>query len=297
MRVLHFSDIHLHEPIGTIPLRDWLGKRLFGGANLLAGRQKSFAQAAGKVAALDTFRRDQQIDLVICTGDYTSLGTRRELRVARQAVEPLMQSPLGYIDVPGNHDIYCFDVIREGRFLESFGDNLATDLPEYGVEGEPWPFVRLVGDDVAVVGVDSVRPNRLPWRSSGLIPPRQLQSLRRVLADERVRQRFVLIITHYAARLADGGPDRPHHGLVNAEEFLAICADVPRGAILCGHVHRRYVVHVDGIAAPIFCAGSTTKDGVEGLWVFDVDAAGTVATPGRWREDRYELSHEERVTI
>lgn len=31
----------------------------------------------------------------------------------------------------------------------------------------PWPLLRLIGENLAVVGVNSARPNPLPWRSSG----------------------------------------------------------------------------------------------------------------------------------
>ena len=297
MRVLHFSDVHLREPAGAVPFRDWLGKRLIGGANLLLGRRHHFDDAPAKVAALDTFRREEGIDLVICTGDYTALGTLGELELARKAVAPLMEAPLGYVHVPGNHDLYVSDVVRQRRFGRQFGDTLQTDLPEHLVGDGPWPLVRLVGDDVAVVGVNSARPNPLPWRSSGKVPPEQLEALGRVLQDERVRDRFVFVITHYAPRLRDGRPDSPRHGLVNGAAFLAACRNVSPGAILFGHVHWRYTVRIEGVQPRLFCAGSATKRGVEGLWVFDVQAGRARATPGRWAGDRYVLEPAEAIDV
>lgn len=297
MRVLHFSDVHLREPAGAVPLRDWLGKRLIGGANLLLGRRHAFDDAPAKVRALDTFRREQDVDLVICTGDYTALGTRGEIQLAREAVEPLTRAPLGYVHVPGNHDLYALDVLRQKRFREHFGDTLATDLPEHLVDGGPWPIVRFAGDDVAVVAVNSARPNPRPWRSNGRIPDEQIEALGRVLADERVRGRFVFVITHYAPRLENGEPDKRLHGLVNADAFLEACRDVSPGAILCGHVHWRYSVRIDGVKPRIFCAGSATKEGAEGLWVFDVEAGRARATPGRWDGDRYVVVEDEAVDV
>ena len=294
MRILHFSDIHLPTRWRSVPLKDWLGKRIIGGGNLLIGRAKQFADGPEKLVALDRFRRQIAADLVICTGDYTALGTLAGLRTARQAVQPLMEAPLGYVNVPGNHDLYVFDVLRWKRWDETFGDTFGTDLPQHLVDGV-WPFVRLFGHDVAVVGVNSARPNPLPWVSSGKIPAQQLEALQRVLADEALHGRFVLVITHYAPRLKDGGPDKRTHGLVNADELLAVCADLQHGAILCGHVHKRYMVQIDGVKPAVFCAGSATKAGAEGLWVFDIEGDRVHATPGGWRDNGYVLDADAAI--
>jgi len=297
MRILHFSDVHLPLRLLSVPFKDWMGKRMIGGANLLFGRAREFIDGYEKLATLDRFRRELEVDLVIFTGDYTALGTRAELRDAREAVEPLMQAPLGYVNVPGNHDIYVFDVLRQKRWAESFGDTFDTDLPHHVVDGGRWPLVRLVGDDVAVVAVNSARPNPQPWRSSGKIPRPQLEALDRVLADRVLLGRFVFVITHYAPRAEDGGPDSRLHGLVNAEDFLSVCADLSRGAILCGHIHRRFTVQAEGVKPPIFCAGSATKAGDEALWVFDVDGDLVHATPGAWRDGGYALDPSGAVDV
>lgn len=297
MRVLHFSDIHLPLRWRKVPARDWLGKRLIGGMNLLRGRGAVFDDGPEKVAALDGFRRELGVDLVLCTGDYTSLGTEWELRNARERVQPLMQGPLGYVHVPGNHDFYARDVILKDRWAEAFGDVIETDLPEYRVDGTSWPFVRLIGDDVAVVGVNSARPNPLPWRSSGRIPKRQLDALERVLADAALANRFVFVMTHYAPLLEGGRPDKLWHRLVNAGEFLEVCSGLARGVILCGHIHRRYLVPARGARPPIACAGSATKEGRESLWVFDVERDRVRAIPGRWNGESYEVAPEEVVEI
>jgi len=294
MRVLHFSDIHVGVPLRRMPLSDWLGKRAIGAANLLTGRYHHFVSARGKLKALDRFKREQAIDLVLFTGDYTALGLDRELAEARAVVEPLMDAPLGFVNVPGNHDLYVPDVIRHRRFERHFGDTLESDLPELCAEG-PWPLVRLAGDGVAVVAVNSARPNPQPWRSSGVIPAEQLSALGNALRDPRVRGRFVFVITHYAPRLADGGPDRKLHGMINADDFLKVCSEIPRGVILCGHIHRRYTVKIDGVAPAIFCAGSATMARRESVWVFDVDEGKARATPGRWNGTGYELLPDSAV--
>lgn len=292
MRVLHFSDVHVDVPLGQIPLGEWPGKRLLGGANLLLRRKKHFALAREKLAALAKFRAEQGAELVICTGDYTALGTAPELRAARAAIEPLTRAPLGFVTVPGNHDLYLPDGVRDGRFEQSFGDLLTTDLPEYrGSDG--WPLVRLVDRDVAVVAVNSARPNPAPWKSSGRIPDAQLATLVRVLDDERVSSRFVFVITHYAPRLAHGGPDGKLHGLDNADAFLDACKHVARGAILHGHVHRCFHLVVPELKAHIFNAGSTTQEHREGGWLFDISATAALAARLSWSAAGWALGERE----
>ena len=280
MRILHFSDPHLDPDLGKVPVAEWLGKRLIGAANLLLNRRRHFDAVEEKLAALDRFRLEHKVDLVLCTGDYTVLGTVAEMERAREAIEPLTRAPLGFITVPGNHDLYMPDTVRDRRFTQVFGDLMG--------EGG-WPQVRLFGDGVAVVGVNSARPNPQPWRSSGQVPENQLKRLAEVLARPDMQGRFVFVMTHYAPRLASGKPDYRSHGMTNAEEFLDVCRTISRGAILCGHIHRRFKVKLPGLATVLFCAGSVSQNGREGLWLFDVDGQSTRAMPGRWDGDRYRL--------
>lgn len=288
MRILHFSDIHVSIPWREVPWRKWFGKRALAVVNLLAGRARRFAAARAKVEALASFCREQHVDLVLFTGDYTALGLEREFAAARVAVRPLMRARGGFVSIPGNHDLYLPDTLRERSFERHFGDTLTSDLPEYGAAGG-WPVVRLAGDTVAVIALNSARPNPAPWRSSGRLPAEQLAALERLLADPRVASRFTLILNHYPPRLADGRRDRRLHRMENDDELLAACAGLSRGALLCGHVHRRYALRAPGGAPWIFCSGSATMAAREGLWVFDVGDGAVRAIPGRWDATRYVL--------
>lgn len=271
-----------------MPLAGFLGKRLIGGANLVLRRHRHFAVAREKLAQLARFADEQRVDVVVCTGDYTALGTWPELTAARAAIGPLAAGRRGFVTVPGNHDVYLPDAAADGRFEKVFGDLLGTDWPEHATP-DGWPRVRLYDDCLAVVSVDSARPNPQPWRSSGRIPELQLRALRAVLADARLDGRTVLIATHYAPRRPDGSPDRWSHGLENADELLAICTARPRTAILHGHIH--WCFHLPG-PPRLFGAGSTTHEGREGLWLFDVEPGRCTATAGGYREGRYVADDE-----
>ncbi len=296
IRVLHFSDVHVVEGFSGTPIREFVNKRVIGFANHALRRGVRFEQAPMKLRALTDFMREQSVDLSICTGDYTALGTHRELNFARAQIEPLTQAPLGFVTVPGNHDLYLPDTIRDSRFDQHFGDLLVTDMPELSCDGL-WPQVRLFGGHVAVVAVNSARPNPSIIRSSGHIPHEQLMALDRILRDERIRTRFVFVATHYAPRLGNGRPDRPRHGLENANEFLEICKQAERGAIIFGHVHWRYHVRLSGLRMDLCNAGSATHEGREGLWVYEVGPEEAWAIPGKWSQDRYILNRDRRIRL
>jgi 3',5'-cyclic AMP phosphodiesterase CpdA len=259
----------------------WFSKRAIGAINLLRGRARYFDEAEEKIAALIQFKEASNIDLVIHTGDYTALGLESELKLAKELVLPLMHPPQRYLTVPGNHDIYVHEGNSHYRFSEQFCSVLQNDLPEY-CRGGHWPLIRLVGEDVAVIALNSSRPNPWPWRSNGIIPQEQLNALDEVLQDERIKDRYIFVMTHYAPRLKNGEPDSKLHGLINADLFLEKCKAVRTGAILCGHVHETYYVELKGLDVDLYCAGSATMEGHEGFWVYEVEGKQLKANPVFW---------------
>lgn len=296
MRILHFSDVHVHVPVSQMPPADLFGKRLLGAANLLLRRERLFRDAPRKLTALAELAHATGVDFTICTGDYTALGTEPELIAARSAIDALTRAPLGFVTVPGNHDLYVPDTIADRRFERHFGDLLSTDRPDLTVDGT-WPIVRNCGPLVAVIAVNSARPNPHPFRSSGAIPPEQLAALERILVLPEIAERFVFVITHYAPRRKDGTPDTVHHGLDNADDLLRACTRLRRGVLLHGHIHWRYHLRLPGSGLPIFGAGSATHAGREGFWVFDVESDRAVAIAGSWDGDRYVLDTEHAIEL
>ena len=287
LRVLHFSDTHVDIQIRHMEWKRWFSKRAIGAINLLRGRGKYFDDAEEKIAALIQFKEANNIDLVIHTGDYTALGLEAELKLAKELVAPLMTPPQRYVTVPGNHDIYVHEGNSHYRFSEQFCSILQNDLPEY-CRGGHWPLIRLVGDDVAVIALNSSKPNPIPWHSNGRIPQEQLDALEEILQDPRVKDRYIFVMTHYAPRLENGEPDTKLHGLINADDLLEKCKAIKSGAILCGHVHKTYQVKLDDLNCNIFCAGSATMEGHERFWVYEV--AGKVMKAKRVFWDK-EYSH------
>jgi 3',5'-cyclic AMP phosphodiesterase CpdA len=281
LRVLHFSDTHVGIQVRHMEWKRWFSKRAIGAINLARGRAKYFDEAEEKIAALIKFKEENNIDLVIHTGDYTALGLESELKLAKELVLPLMNPPQRYVTVPGNHDIYVHEGNSHYRFSEQFCSVLQNDLPEY-CRGGHWPLIRLVGDDVAVIALNSSRPNPWPWRSNGIIPEEQLEALDEVLQDPRIKDRYIFVMTHYAPRLENGDPDTKLHGLINADDLLEKCNAIKSGAILCGHVHQTYHLRSDDLPCDIYCAGSATMEGHEGFWVYEVEEKQLKAEPIFW---------------
>lgn len=296
LRLLHFSDVHLPSSLGHLGLGDLAGKRLLGAANVIVRRRHRFRDARVKLVALARLAAELPADAVLCTGDYTELGTEEEIRDARALIEPLTHAPLGFVTMPGNHDLYVPDTVRTHRFERHFGDLLRTDLPEHAIDG-PWPSVRLLGDHVAVVAVRSARPNPQPWRSSGLVVAEELGALARILADPRVKDRFIVVATHYALRKRDGRRDTRLHGIVNTDALETVCGAIARGAIVHGHIHWRYHQRLPGLRAHVLGAGSATDRGREGLWVYELGVDRARAVPGHWRGDRFELDPANAVDL
>lgn len=297
LRALHFSDLHVDLPPRQFPLGAMLNKRFVGGANLLLRRRRRFVDSPAKLAQLAAFARAQGVNALLCTGDYTVLGTPPEYRVAREAVGDLVALGLPYATVPGNHDLYLQDAVADGRFERFFGDLLPNDMPAYQA-ATGWPRVCLLGDGAAAICINSARPNPQVWRSSGRIADAELEALGQLLQDPQLQGRFLFLLTHYAPRREDGSPDTWSHGLENADALLALC----RGrvhALLHGHIHRRFSLVADGV--PVFGAGSVTDRGREGLWLFELGGAeGSApgrAIPGRWNGATYELEFDAAVPL
>ena len=288
LRILHFSDIHIGIEIRHMYWKKWFSKRSIGAINLLRGRAKYFDEAEEKMQALVRFKEENEIDLVIHTGDYTALGLESELILSKEMVKPLMDEPERYITVPGNHDVYVSESKSQQRFSQLFAAVLYSDMPKYCSDGH-WPLVRLVGEDTAIIAINSARPNPLPWRSNGKISQLQLDALEQILQDKHLKNRFIFIVIHYAPRLANGKDDTPLHGLVNADDFLRVCAKITAGAILCGHVHETYRVDISGLQSTLFCAGSATMDRHEGFWVYEKKGENMTAMRVYWSDGMYQF--------
>jgi 3',5'-cyclic AMP phosphodiesterase CpdA len=234
-RLAHFTDLHLTEAPGKIPLRLLLTKCFFGWVNLaLMGRYSRLRDSARVTAALVADLERERPDHILFTGDMTGLSLEREFQQAHGLLSPLLGD--GTISgIPGNHDLYTRTAVRRRLYEKYFGEWEASDWPD------PPPAVRLLGDHLALICLKDSRPNAF-YDSSGRVGKEQLERLSEILQDARLAGRRRIVALHYAPRRADGRPDSRYHGLRDAEMLLEVARAGRVDLLVHGHLHRRFVL-------------------------------------------------------
>ena len=236
-RIIHLSDLHLPAD----------GR----------GMAACLERTALEVDALDP-------DVVIVSGDLTAFAREAELVAARVVVTELSARRRPVIVVPGNRDRFT-----PGRFEEHFADHLRSDLPRHA-DASGYPFVRLVGDDLAVVGLDSTRVPAYAGMVFGRLGDDQLARVEALLADPALAKRTVAITAHHAPLDAEARRNPFTCGLIDGGRLLEVTAG-KCAALFCGHVHRRYRLAPTAARPEMLCAGSATLAGSEGYWVVEVE--------------------------
>ena len=278
LRLAHLSD--LHDQI------DWRQRSLWssgwrgapGRFELHAlGRLRRFAGVERCIGRLVEQVLSLSPDRVIVTGDLTALGDEAELRHARALLEPFIALGL-LVVIPGNHDRYTDRRVR--AFEVVFSDLLTSDLPELA-DARGYPFVKLVGEDHAIVGLDSTRVQGWSHYLVGRLGDAQLAALARVLEHPTLERRTVLLLTHHGPAGPSGAFDWNESGLMDAGALLRTLRDRPV-ALLHGHSHHRFWHRARHGRPHLIGGGSSTEHA--GFWEVNVDdhrALEAVAHPLR----------------
>ncbi|MGC4117509.1 MAG: metallophosphoesterase [Myxococcales bacterium] len=279
MRIVHLSDVHVQIDYRRLPLRRYGWRRSVAQLEWVGlGRARRFENALTVLQQIVREILELAPDHVLLTGDLTALAVEEEFACARKALDPIWRPELLTL-IPGNHDRYTAHATKERRFERHFGDLLRSDLPAYaGPRG--YPFVRLVGQELAVVGLDSTRLAPLPGLSFGTIGRDQLRALSRIVDDPAVRERRLAVMVHHAPLRESGRPDRVTHGLLDGQELLRMLAG-RKASVHHGHVHHRYWHPATETRPDVFDAGSATEGGHEGYWVIDFGPQGRVSAQKR----------------
>lgn len=159
--------------------------------------------------------------LVVISGDLTQRARRKEFIAARAFLDRL---PVGYLVVPGNHDIPLYNVLdRITRPLERYCQYITNDLSPIYLDSE-----------IAVLGINTARS--LSWKN-GSISTEQILSLSEKLQqiDSAV---FKIVVTHHQFIKQPG--KRIQQIVRQAPIALKALEFAGVDLILAGHLHVGY---------------------------------------------------------
>ena len=296
MRIAHLSDLHLISA-EHIPARRLLNKRFTGWVNLKLRRGQQHLRMVAQAVAHEVAAH--HVDHVVITGDLTNLALEAEFELVRSFLEADLRLPPDQVSVvPGNHDAYTGGAHRSRRFQCYLGEYITSDLP--GASGVPgigrFPYVRLRGP-TAIIGLSSALP-QLPLVAAGQLGKPQTMALHALLAHEEVSRRLPIILQHHPWHPVGSAAKSALEGLRDAAGELAVLAQLDRGMLLHGHLHRRMHRtiptargHIDAICSTSASLLHDDLDRVGGFNLYDVadDGALTAVTALRWERDRERL--------
>ncbi len=256
MRIVHFSDPHAGG--GAEDLMAYFDKRLVGVFNYSFRRR--FRHDLGRFAAGVRYILESRPDLAVCTGDLTSTGQPGEFEKVRRILEPLRNSGVPVVYMPGNHDCYvkrekCVAAVREMfRWLNQDRMDF-DDLPLAWDAGE-----------VELLLVNTSAPSNLLC-SWGFLTGADREWLLEELRKPRRKPR--ILVSHYP--LLEKHPLlRTRHRLFGQKAVAEALRDGRLDLSLCGHVHRPGRV-VDDSGRGENTAGSITLNGTMTEIVYDRD--------------------------
>jgi 3',5'-cyclic AMP phosphodiesterase CpdA len=260
--------VHIQVNHWKLPLRRWGWRRAIAQIEwVVLGRAKRFEGGLETLRQVVAQIQSLQPDHVLISGDLTALAVEEEFRLVRNALASL-DNPNLLTVVPGNHDRYTARAVRTHRFENHFSHLLHSDLPN-GLDGKTFPLVRLLKDELAIIGLDSTRLAPLPGISFGRLGKEQLQSLAMLMHEPVLRHRHLCVVVHHAPLRIGGRPDRISHGLLDGQELLQLLKN-HSCSIHHGHIHRRYWHQANSQRPHIFNAGSVTMCDDRGYWVMEL---------------------------
>lgn len=186
-----------------------------------------FGRHDGRLAALlleDLARLGP--DLVVVSGDFAQIGSRREFAAARRFLDQLAAPVFA---VPGNHDVPARNVFK--RFADPYGRYRRF------IADELEPFLEI--GPVAIAGLNTARRLRPGWNwANGSISRRQLARLGRRFTNSAAGAVRIVVAHHPLMQ-----PEIPVRiqTVKRADLALETFAQLGVQLVLSGHFHMSYV--------------------------------------------------------
>lgn len=168
----------------------------------------------------------QRPDLVVLSGDFTQIGSRREFEQARDFIRNI-KAPV--FTVPGNHDVPRFGLKRFTDPMHYYRDYIY-----------PMPDCVYESSDLFVVGINTARPAVPHWNwANGMVSQDQVQYVENQFRHAENDKARIFVC---------------HHPLVNVEgvpidtivwgstDLLGVLNRQQVDVVLTGHVHHASIL-------------------------------------------------------
>lgn len=228
--ILHFSDTH--EIARFEHYHMLMDKRIIGFMNNRLLRKTGHGLHEAVIHAAVERILAEKPDLVLFTGDATSCGQRGEFATALKRFTPILESPLPFLYIPGNHDSYVKDIacVKASREFCSLMNRGKYSMDDF-------PFVLDLGM-IRLAAIHCARPTA-PMLSCGFMSKETSDFLRQ--EAEKESKAPLAVAGHFP--LMDPHPI-PHalHLLYGAKEAGRLLRQKKIALSLCGHVHKPYAI-------------------------------------------------------
>ena len=243
LKIVHFSDIHISEPLGSAGAL--LDKRLIGYLNGAVFRRRLFRREY-LLRAIPMILEEKP-DVIVFTGDATTCSQPREFETALEILKPLINSGIPILYTPGNHDCYvpakeCAEALREFRIALT------------GSDKEPSKFETPECDFLIF---NSAVPTA-PWLSCGCFTEESAEFLKKECEQKK---KPLIMLSHFPVLNTESGIAGARRKLYGADPVRELSESGEIDLILCGHLHTPYEM-LDWTGRGEIGAGSLTKKGV-----------------------------------
>jgi len=189
-------------------------------------------------------------DVVVCSGDLSTISAPREFEQAVQTLQPLVDNTsFELLYVPGNHDYYTHDPVCVEHLRQAF-----HTMNRGRWQVDELPLAHTFGG-VEFVLVNEARPGP-PYSSAGGVTPvaqEWLQQWFAHLADDTP----VCMVHHYPLYDEQGRELARRRSCHGNEAMQQALREGAAQLSLCGHIHEPYArEEISG--GMEFCAGSVT---------------------------------------